>query len=593
MTDQIRLICDPIKGKLASIIESAATKAFPGSDPGDLQVFAALERPPEPAMGDFAMPCFRFAKPLKKKPQEIADALQNILMAEKSPLIKEIKVVGAFLNFYLDQSIVAADLLPAIMNETYFQRLRQESPNKDIRVMIEFSQPNTHKEFHVGHGRNVCLGDSVRRIFEYNGYTTIPANYIGDEGAHIAKVIWQMQQAPTQGASGNKSEWYGKRYVEACSRLDSADGETKQRYLREVSEVLRSIEAKSGPNFEVWKKSRVECLEDFKKIYAWLDVRFDHYFFESDLSVPSQVLIDEYLKKGFFQVSDGAVGKDLSDAKLGFCMVRKSDGNLNYMARDVALAAKKFDEFRIDRSIYVVATEQNLHFQQLFKVLELMGFPQAKKCYHLSYGMVTRPEGKMSSRKGNSVTFGQLKDQMLEELGQFLERYREEWSETEISDTANKLSVAAIKYGMLHADPAKDTAFDLKDWLSFEGNTGPYLMYAYARIASILRKASEQGSSPSAKHLNLLRHETERELIQYVYEFNNVVWAAGESYKPSIICNHLFAMCKGFNRFYADVPVLKADSDEAKGARLYLISAFARVLKEGLNLIGITPVDRM
>lgn len=589
----IRHLCDPFKATIANAIEQALIGVFKLNAPLDIVIFDLLERPPESAMGDYAMPCFRLAKDLKKKPQDIAAMIKATLDDGKIPEIDEVRVVGAFLNIFVNKVTLAERLLLAIHDRSFFNILNTDSENHNTRVMIEYSQPNTHKEFHVGHGRNVCLGDSLRRIFEYNGYFTIPANYIGDEGAHIAKCLWAIENFDGDLPSSNKSEWYGQRYVEANQRLESATAEDKKLFLEQISAILRAIETKDGKFFEIWQKSRQECIDDFKRIYQWLDVRFDHYFYESDFSSASQEIVDQYLAKGFFQQSDGAIGKDLSDAKLGFCMVRKSDGNIPYMARDIALAQTKFNDFSIDRSINVVGSEQNYHFQQLFKVLDLMGFAQAKKCYHLSYGMVTRPDGKMSSRKGNSVTFSVLKNQMLAELGQFLDRYRNEWSADEINDTAHKLSVGAIKYGMLHADPVKDIVFDLKDWMSFEGNTGPYLMYAYARTQSIIRKAEEQGISPSHGGADCLNHEAEHELLRFIYDFNNICFLACEAYKPSVLCHHLFSMCKSFNRFYAEVPVLKAESLKEKQARLYLISAFAKTLKAGLELLGIATVERM
>jgi arginyl-tRNA synthetase len=593
MSPNIRHLCDPLKAELATVIADVLRESLNATQELDINLFDLIETPPEAAMGDYAMPCFRLAKALKKKPQEIAMAIKTALEEKNIPILQEIKVIGAFLNFFIQKIRLADKLLPSVLEGSFFKNVSSRSENAKTRVMIEYSQPNTHKEFHVGHGRNVCLGDCLRRIFEYNGYTTIPANYIGDEGAHIAKCLWQMQSIKGELPAENRSEWYGKRYVEANQRLDTASPEQKKVFLAEISAVLKSIEGKSGPHYEVWQRSRLECLADFKRIYNWLDVRFDHYFFESEFSDVSQEIVSSLLQSGFFVESEGAIGKDLSDYKLGFCMVRKSDGNIPYMARDIALAKKKFGEFAIDRCIIVVGSEQVYHFQQLFKVLELMGFAQAKACYHLSYGMVCRPDGKMSSRKGNSVTFAALQGQMLAELGQFLERYRSEWSEAEIEDTVHKLSVGAIKYGMLQADPAKEIVFNLKDWLSFEGNTGPYLMYSYARTQSIIKKAADQGLVAGPESLGLLSHDSEHELLRLIYDFNSICFQACEGYKPSLLCHHLFSMCKSFNRFYAEVPILKAVNVEEKQARLLLIGAFAKTLKTGLDLLGISTVERM
>ena len=367
----------------------------------------------------------------------------------------------------------------------------------------------------------------------------------------------------------------------------------KAQYQKEISTILKEIENKSGKYYETWKVTRQYCLDDFNRIYKWLDVKFDHFFYESEVSEDSQKIVDEYLKKGVFKEDQGAIGMDMSDKKLGFFMVRKTDGTTLYGTKDLALAAVKFNKYQIDRSIYVVASEQNHHFKQVFHALEKMGFPQASKCYHLSYGMVVRPDGKMSSRSGNSFTFLQLIDLVINEINVYLEKYKGEWDEARMKDTAHKLAVGAIKYGMLQADPVKEIVFDPKEWVSFEGNSGPYLMYSYARTQSILTKAAEQGIKATFDHLDLLTHETERDLMRHLYDFNQVTIGACENYRPSTLANHLFFTCKAYNRFYTELSVLKAETEELKSARLSLLKAFADTLKTGLYLLGMTPPEKM
>jgi arginyl-tRNA synthetase len=283
----------------------------------------------------------------------------------------------------------------------------------------------------------------------------------------------------------------------------------------------------------------------------------------------------------------------LKPFKLGFCILRKSDGNTLYATKDLALARRKFDEFKIDRSIYVVGDEQNHHFRQVFKVLELMGFPQATQCHHLSYGMVVLPEGKMSSRAGTSVSFRQLVDEVQGAINKILAKYAGEWSAAEIETAGHLLAGGAIKFGMVSTDPQKEIVFNLDDWVSFEGASGPYLMYAYTRVRSILRKAAEQGARPDLAGASGLTAEAETELLRYLYDFDQVVAAAAETYKPSLLATHLYYTCKAFNRFYVDVPVLKAETERLRGARLALIDAFGRTLAAGLGLLGITPPERM
>jgi len=552
--------------------------------------YSALERPPEPHLGDYALPCFRMAKDLKRKPPDIAAALAAALPVANPEWIEKVDTIGAFLNITLRPAALAKLLVPQLRQGTYFTRLKTvDRP----RVMIEYSQPNTHKAFHVGHMRNVALGDALGRIYEACSFPVIMANYIGDEGAHIAKCLWYIRKNKFKAPEDRRGEWLGEMYTQATHALEDASPEQAPQFHAEVSAVLRAIESKQGEIYEEWRATREWSLVDFQEIYRWIGARFDHCFYESEVSEESQLIASEYLKTGVFAASDGAVGLDLKEEKLGFVIVRKSDGNTTYATKDLALARVKFRQFQIKKSVYVVGSEQNMHFRQVFRTLDKMGFPEAKDCFHLSYGMVVLPEGKMSSRKGNIIKFRELRERMEQELNKNLEKYRGEWSEEEIADIGRKLSVGAIRYGMICSDPTKDIVFDLADWLSFEGNTGPYLMYSYARTRSILRKAKEQSFAPDDTHLELLNGPDERELLRYLNDLNTVIQQSAEQYKPSLLCHHIFNSCKVYNRFLAQVSVLKAESDQARGARLALLDAFSQSLKFSLQLLGIEPPERM
>ena len=587
---------DPAKKDIAILIEESILNSLTDKqaieDVKELDIYQLIEKPPESRLGDFALPCFRFAKVLRKKPFDIAMDLKAHIESASCPWVAKIEIAGAFLNIFLDQAFLANFLIPTTLDETYFNSEKPQAV-KDTRVMVEYSQPNTHKEFHIGHCRNVCLGQAVSLINTYNGFQVIPVNYIGDEGTHVAKCLWRVSQYEGDAPSEKYSEWYGKRYAEAHELLTNGSEEEKKEAQKEVSKILAAIESKQGPFYELWKKSRDECMQDFADIYQWLGVKFDHIFYESDVSERSQEIVDEYIGKGLFTESEGAYGLSLEDDDLGFFMARKSDGTSLYITKDLALAKTKFEDFTIDRSVYVVGSEQNFHFRQLFKVLELMGFEQAKNCHHLSYAHVTLPHGKISSRKGNAVTFSSLVKLILEKVNQHLEKYQDKWTADEIADTAHKLAVSAIKYGMLSADPQKEIVFDVEAWTSFDGNSGPYLMYSYARTCSILRECDQRGYKVSVENLKLLTSPYESELLRYVYDFNGVVMTAGEHFKPSTIANFLFSMCKGFNRFYANLSVVNAENSELIEARMALISAFSCTLKKGLHLLGMHPVERM
>jgi arginyl-tRNA synthetase len=588
---------DPARQQLSeAIFESARTlMQDPNSELGlnANDIATAIEMPPDRSLGDFAFPCFKLAKALKMPPPVVAQKIASKLEEIHHPWISRIEIKNAFLNVFVNPVKMADFTINGVLNGSFFDLIKGSKVNQSTNTMIEFSQPNTHKEFHVGHLRNVCLGDSLVRIFRFNGYPVVPVNYIGDEGAHVAKCIWQMNRYKGPGPRDNKIEWYNQRYAEATTIIGEANEEEKKVYLNEVSLVLRDIETQTGKNFELWKTTRQDCLDSFNDIYRWLDVKFEHFFYESEVSTECQEIVDQCIASGLFTESDGAYGVDLKEYKLGYFLARKSDGNSLYITKDLALAKKKFKDYKIEKSIYVVGDEQSFHFRQLFKVLELMGFSQAKNCYHLAYGMVVSPEGKMSSRKGNSFTFIQLKELIVAEINKYLAKYEGLWSADQIKETSERLTLGAIKYGMLSMDPNREIVFDPKLWVSFEGDSGPYLMYAYARTRSILAKADAEGYKPATLGIESLTSDSERALIRSIYDFNEVVVSSARNCRPSTLANHLFEMCKNFNRFYADTPILKAGDKSTIEVRLAVVAVFGLTLKEGLNLLGITPVEKM
>ena len=588
---------DPARQQLSEAILESARRLMQDSS-ADLglsarEIALAIEMPPERSLGDFAFPCFKLAKLLKIPPPLVAQKIGDMLGQLNHPWISRVEVKNAFLNVFVSPAKMAEFTILGVLDGTFFNLIRSSKVNQNTKTMIEFSQPNTHKEFHVGHCRNVCLGDSLVRIYRFNGYPVIPVNYIGDEGAHVAKCLWQIKRYTGAGPGANKIAWYNQRYVEATTILEAANEDQKKNYLNEISLILRDIEAQNGQNFELWKSTRQDCLESFADIYQWLNVKFDHFFYESEVSTECQSIVDQGIASGLFTESDGAFGVDLKEHKLGYFLARKSDGNSLYITKDLALAQRKFRDYKIEKSIYVVADEQSFHFRQLFKVLDLMGFSQAKNCYHLAYGMVVLPEGKMSSRKGNSFTFVQLKDLIEAEIGKHLAKYEGVWTADQIKETGERLTLGSIKYGMLSMDPNREIVFDPKLWVNFEGDSGPYLMYAYARTRSILAKAATEGYKPSSESIESLNSDSEKALIRSVYDFNEVVVSSARNYRPSTLANHLFEMCKNFNRFYADTPILKAGNKETIEVRLAVVAVFGLTLKVGLDLLGITPVEKM
>ncbi len=585
---------DPFVSAIVTLLKQAVQQAAPAGGAAQPEIQAGLiEQPPDLALGDYAYPCFQLAKALRKAPpliaKDLAARLQPALAGQ--PLLTAVEAAGPYINFRADIARMAQATVPAILSGAYFEdnRAAAQAPAK---VMIEYSQPNTHKAFHVGHMRNVALGDALARIFAYNGHTTIAANYIGDVGTHIAKCLWYYEkhrkEEPPAEARG---EWLGKLYTAATLLLEDAPPAEKARYDQEVGVVLRQLEAKQGEPYRLWQQTRRWSLDAFDEIYRWLGARFDHVFYESDMEAGRQI-VDDGLRRGVFQRSQGAVGIDLEAYKLGFFLVLKADDTTLYATKDLALARIKFEQFHIDESIYVVGAEQTLHFQQVFKTLELLGYPQAKQCHHLSYGLVMLPEGKMSSRAGNVIPFSRLRAEMNDFIDtHYLAAHRGEWSEAEIAETARRIAVAAIRYGMVKQDASKSIVFNMADWLETEGDTGTYLCYAYTRIQSMLRLAGREGN-PDADYA-LLTLEPERRLIRALHDFNRVVLQAEAHLRPNHVANALFDISKEFSRAYSTSPVLKAETPALGDARLALFAATGKLLERGLFLIGIVPPSRM
>jgi arginyl-tRNA synthetase len=369
---------------------------------------------------------------------------------------------------------------------------------------------------------------------------------------------------------------------------------TLERWNGEVSSVLRRLEAQEPEMKELWMKTRQWSLDELKETFAWLNSSFEYYFFESEYGESSKELVRRYQKQGVFVESQGAVGADLSKDNLGFCVLIKRDGTALYATRDLALAQRKFEEFKVDRSIYVVDAAQTLHFQQVFRCLELMGYEQVKKCFHCSYAQVVTPEGKMSSRKGTVILMSALKERLLSKINsEFLDKYKGEWSEEERQQAAHRIALATMRYGMLNVDNNSLVVFDMEAWTSKTGNTGPYMMYAYARTRSILRELGDRPLDLSKVNWDLLTHETEVEVLRQINEYHGLLESACERYSPHMVCSYVYELAKSFSRMYQNCSVLHAETPELQAARAGLVSATGLVIQHGLSLIGIETVERM
>lgn len=576
---------DQFRKELASSIVDAIQKTFNLTFSVE-KIYSLFGPTPSKEAGDLAFPLFIIAKEAKTNPAEAAKKLGENL--ETLPtFIGSFKAQGPYLNFFYNLREVGQKLVPEIVKGDFFKKSLSENTPK---TMIEYSQPNTHKELHVGHMRNLCLGDALIRLHRYSGFNIISSTFPGDVGTHVAKCLWYMKyhfkgEIPKE----NKGAWLGSMYSTAHNKLEEERGTDKEADNREkLTLILKQLEQKSGEFYELWKETREWSIELMNTIYNWAGVKFDIWYWESEVDSDSVKLAREYQKKGLFIEDQGAVGVNLEDYKLGFCLLIKSDGNGLYATKDIELARRKFQDYNIERNIYIVDKRQEHHFKQVFKVLELMGFENAKKCFHLQYDFVELPDGAMSSRKGNIVPLQSLiknMEQMIKD--QYLSRYVDEWSKEEIDKTASVVAKGAIKYGMTRIDPSKKIVFDMKEWLKLDGESGPYVQYVFARINSMLNKLG----APTKNDI-LPEAEQEKELIRILMNFNNVVQNATENYRPSVLTAYLYDLARAFNSFYAECPVGSVE-EPTRSSRLLLSEATAKTLKEGLSLLGIEAPEKM
>lgn len=578
-------LTQPIMKALASI-QAQATET---------EIYNALVEPPNPDMGHLAFGCFIFAKALKKSPAVVAQELQKVL--GDVPGLQSVEAAGPYLNFKFNASKLSELVVKPLLNGEAFQRRLTESAPK---TMIEYSQPNTHKELHVGHMRNLCLGDALIRLLRrsYGDDKIISSTFPGDVGTHVAKCLWYIKNHVGLDVLAQKrndpfrGEWLGQMYSAANIKLE--DEEKTPAYEKnkaELTEILKQLEAHRGEFYDLWKETREWSIELMKKVYAWADVSFDRWYWESDVDADSVKTIKKYFAEGKLQESQGAIGLDFSAENMGFCLLLKSDGTGLYATKDVELARRKFEDFKIEKSIYVVDMRQALHFKQVFKTLEVLGFEQSKNCYHLQYNFVELPDGAMSSRKGNIISLMLLVDKMKAHVkSEYLARYAGEWSAEEVEKTADVVAKGAIKYGMVRQDTNKKIVFDMNEWLKLDGESGPFIQYSYARINSLIKKL---GTVEAKWNESVLNHPSEMKLMQHLMNLNTVILSSAENYKPSTLCTFLYDTAKKFNVFYHDCPIGSAETSELKQARLALAAATGAALKQGLGLLGIPVPERM
>lgn len=550
------------------------------------EILEMLETPPKPELGDLAFPCFSLAKQLKQKPQDIAEDLQKKLGELNG--ISKIETFNGYLNFFTDSSKISSNLLKDILRKR--ERFGRTSFGKGKKIMVEYSAPNANKPLHLGHLRNDSLGMALTNLLEFSGYKVVRANLVNDRGIHICQSMlayekWGQEKTPED------AELKGDKFVGNFYVLFHQKAKEQALLEKEAGEMLKKWEDKDPSTRDLWKKMREWVLTGFNQTYEVFGSKFDEFFFESDLYDKAGPLIDVGLtKKVFFKDEDGKIVASLKKHGLPDKVVLRADGTGIYLTQDLPLTKHKFEKFDLDKAIWVVASEQNLYFKQLFKILELLGFKWAKSCEHLSYGLVFLPEGKMKSREGKIIDA----DDLISDVKALAEEEilkREKLGKKELEERSLAIALAAIKFAMLHIDYKKDFTFVPEKSISFEGESGPYLQYSFARAQSILRKLKKPVDLNKVD-FSLLSSEKEERIIKLLSEFEQITSNAVEKRQLHLLCHYLLGLCNEFNSFYHESQVLKAE-EELKNARIALTEAFAQVLKNGLLLLNIVPLDKM
>ncbi|MFT3895047.1 MAG: arginine--tRNA ligase [Anaerolineales bacterium] len=543
--------------------------------------------------------------PVPQRAQEIAEQVKAEVGSVEG--ISHAEAVKGYLNVYFETSDYAYRVVEDVLvSQADFGR----GAAKGERIMVEYSQPNTHHSIHIGHTRTTILGESLARIVQFAGFDTIRATYPGDIGLGVITILWaydKFYKGQEPEGVHERGQWLLKIYAEATSLLEPKENETpeqkaqREAYDSERREMYRKWDAHDPYVRELWHVTREWSLEEFRDVLQMLDVHMDVWFYESEVDEPSKAIVDELIQKDIAtdERPQGPVIVKI-DEKLGLTkekyrtmVILRSDGTSLYSTKDLALAKEKFEKYQVDRSIYVVDFRQSLHFQQVFKILELWGFPQAAKCYHLSYGYVTLPEGAMSARRGRVVL---LKDVIDEAVKRVLAVETEKSGNVPMNERekiAKQIGIGALIYSILSVDNNKDIVFNMDEALSFDGRTGPYIQNAHVRANSILKKATVQLSSlqPATFNYELTKHEIE--LIEHISHFPDAVQQAANEYRPLVMAAYAYDLANSFHSFYHAVPVLQSEDENIKNARLRLVAAAKQVIANALRLLDIQAPEVM
>ena len=543
-----------------------------------------IEIPPNSDLGDYAFPCFKLAKSLRKAPPVIASEIKEAIKLDDGS-IEKIEIVGGYLNIYINK----ASLAETVLKEVAQQQEKYGSSNIGMgkNVVIDYSAPNIAKPFHIGHLRSTVIGGALYKIYNFLGYNSVGINYLGDWGLQFGKVMagydmWKDEYDFSQ----SEIQAILKIYVRFCQE------EKEKPELTELArEYFKRLEDGEEKEVETWKWIRRISLENYQKTYNLLNSKFDSYNGESYYNDKMDAVVDELREKGLLKESEGAQVVDLSEYDMPPCIIITSAGTTIYATRDLASLKDRINKYDFDKAIYVVGNEQRLHFKQVFKVLELMGYPEyASKCEHVPFGLVVDKDGeKIGSRKGNSVFLEDILKEAIQKVEKIIDEKNPNLENKE--EVARKVGVGAIIFNDLSNSRIKDEIFDWDMLLNFQGETGPYIQYIYVRTRSLLEKA---GYVPDLENINFskLQEKEAVETLKLLYRFNEFVTLAADKNEPSIISRYLIDVAQNFSTFYNEHKIITEDKT-VQDARLALTYAVGTVLKSGVTLLGMEMPNKM
>lgn len=543
------------------------------------EIYKLIEIPPQDNMGDYSFPCFSLARTMRKNPAIIAEELASSLDLKA---FEKIENLNAYVNFYVDRKMFEEETLNEIIEKK--EKYASSDIGKGKNIVVEFSSVNIAKPFHIGHIRSTVIGDALRNIHKFLGYNTIASNYIGDYGTQFGTMIkayklWgdddKLRKSPI------------KELLNLYVRYNT-EAENDEKMKEDARLEFKNLEDGQEEAVRLWSWFKEISFKEFDRVYKMLDIDFDNYNGEAYHSEFIPKVIEELKEKDLLVESDGALIVDLSEFDLPPSIVIKSNGSSAYITRDIATAINRKKVYDFDKNLYVVATQQNLHFDQLFAILKLMGYDFYKDCKHVSFGMVSLKDQTLSTRKGQVVFLEDVLNKAIEKTKEVMESRHTEIED--IEETAKIVGIGAVKFQELYNNRIKDYVFDWDEVLNFDGETGPYLQYTYARAKSVLRKAGFE----KAEKMNFTKITSDEEfaLVKSLANFKDIVIKASEKYEPSLITRHLTEIAKNFNKFYNTCQV-NVEDKEVKEERLALTYASSLVIKIGLGLLGIKTVEKM